>query len=545
MLLASFLYPIVLYPLAAACDPDGSSICPSHPTSSFDGSDWRCGRSGLPGDHDQESLSLLQVGAKRLQKAAAVAKAAATKSAPNVPVKVMTKEGGAHAHPSAAVDQFSPMPAALGSNRSSPAAFVQMLIATTVTVARQGQGRVEALLKEARAGNSYALAIFIVAVCGIVALTLLAAIQAGHFNTSRNIPLQRSISQNFPRVSQSGPYGRPGGPGAAHYPAPDSYKVPGYNPYSAGLADARPSFQDSFMSSPGGPYQTGQPPTAPDSLQGSMPGLPDHSQHRSLPRVSMPAAGSPGALSLPRVQGPGARPASSSRHGSGMNLAPRKLDAVEASQGGSSMLPVPDVHRPPEVTGSAPRRPPPLCPMLVLPHCESFFSVPVDQLVAGTSTVEILGLSGNALLRSTVKDTEEGRVIEVSMSPPRSPALASISEAPSSGPQAGCRHLKGSRGRYYGWLRPTTSGYVLRCGEDDVMTVMTSRSTGQLQLYAGSSGDMLAQASRSGDGEGIFAAEDLEVRVTPGMDAVLAILCVISAALFAEGSTPFTFRRMA
>lgn len=197
--------------------------------------------------------------------------------------------------------------------------------------------------------------------------------------------------------------------------------------------------------------------------------------------------------------------------------------------------------RPPEVTGFAPRRPPPLCPMLVLPHCESFFAVPIDQLVAGMSTVEILGLSGNALLRSTVKETSEGRVVEVSMSPPRSPPLANISAPVDSGPRAGMMELKGSRGKHYGWLRPTSTGYTLRCGEDDIMTVVTNSSSGQCQLYAGSSGDMLAQASRSGDAEAIFAPEDLEVRVTPGMDAVLALLCVVSAVLFGHGATAFAF----
>lgn len=206
----------------------------------------------------------------------------------------------------------------------------------------------------------------------------------------------------------------------------------------------------------------------------------------------------------------------------------------------NAMAPAPEL-RPPEVTGFAPRRPPPLCPMLVLPHCESFFAVPIDQLVAGMSTVEILGLSGNALLRSTVKDTDEGRIIEVSMSPPRSPPLASICAPSDYGPRAGMLELKGSRGKHYGWLRPTSNGHVLRCGEDDVMTVITNASSGQCQLYAGSNGDMLAQASRSGDGEGIFAAEDLEVRVTPGMDAVLALLCVVSAVLFGHGPTAFAF----
>jgi hypothetical protein len=169
--------------------------------------------------------------------------------------------------------------------------------------------------------------------------------------------------------------------------------------------------------------------------------------------------------------------------------------------------------------------------MLVLPHCESFFAVPIDKLVDGLETVEILGLSGNALLRATVKAAGVGRVLEVSMSPPRSPPLATISSPSSSGERSGMMELQGSRGKPYGWLRSTPAGYVLRCGEDDAMTVVTDANTSQYQLFAGN-GDMLAQAARSCDAEAIFSPEDLEVRVTPGMDAVLALLCVVSAVIF-------------
>lgn len=491
MLLALVFAAVLACPLAGSAHPEDVSKIYSQRLSSSAELESHC---GLRGDHDTEGLSLLQVGAKRLEKAVAA------KSKADVSNVAATKEAAA-----------------------------------------QGQGRLQALLAQARMRSSATFSIVVVAVVGLVALTLLAfALQPSH--GGRDSLARGSISQNFPRATQSGPCVRQGGPSPAYYPAADSYKVPGYVPYSAGFDDGRPSVRDSFMPPPSQPYQqgVGQPQTAPDSLQGSMAALPDPSQHRSLPRISTPAVGSSRGLPLPRVQGPGARPSGSSRPGTGLNLTPAQSLAPmkQDLDKGFAALPVPDVHCPPEVTGSAPRRPPPLCPMLVLPHCESFFAVPIDQLVSGTTTVEILGLSGNALLRSTVKDTEEGRVIEVSMSPPRSPPLASISAPTIGGPRAGLRELKGSRGKHYGWLRPNASGYGLRCGEDDVMTVVTS-SSGQLQLYAGSSGDLLAQASRSADGERIFAPEDLEVRVTPGMDAVLAILCVVSAALFADGPSPF------
>jgi len=474
------LAAVVVCPLAGSGHSEEFRSRPSQPPSNFAEHDSHCGQIGLPGGQDKEGLSLLQVGAKRLQKVAAA------KSAADV----------------------------------------------STVAARQGQGGLEALLAKARVRSSYTFSIVVVAVVGLVALTLLAfALQPGH--TARDSFVQGSISKNFPRATQSGPFVRQGGPGSAYYPATDSHKLPGMG---------RPSYRDSFMPPPSRPYQQGQPPSAPDSLQGSMMSLPDPGQHRSLPRVSTPGFGSSMGSPLPRIQGPRARPSSSPQLGTGLNLTSvQSLTAMKKDLDKGfpdEMLPC----CPPEVTGFSHRRPPPLCPMLVLPHCESFFAVPIDQLVAGATTVEILGLSGNALLRSTVKDSEEGRVIEVSMSPPRSPPLASISAPTTCGPRAGLRQLKGSRGKHYGWLCPIANGYGLRCDEDDVMTVIASSSSGQLQLYAGSSGDLLAQASRSGDGEGIFAPEDLEVRVTPGMDAVLAILCVVSAVLFAEGPTKFLCR---
>jgi len=531
MLLALVLTTVFLCPLAAAGDLEESSICPSNPTSSFAEKDLHCGEAGLTGDHENEGLSLMQVGAKRLQKAAAAKSARDASTVANA-----TEQ---NAHNSTGPD------AAVASNLSSATALVEL--ATTAKVAKQVQGRVEALLAQASTRSSYTLSIVIVAVVGLVALALLAfALQPG--NSARDNLGQGSISQNFPRVTQGGPYGRQqGGPSSSYYPAPDSSKVPGYIPYGAGAADARPSLP--AFQSPSRPFQQGQAPydDGADSLQGSMQRLPDPSQQRFLPRVSTPAVGSARGLPLPRVQGPGARPSSSaSRPGTGFNLtpaqslAPMKQDIDEVFPGSAAMLPAPrEVDRAPEVTGFAPRRPPPLCPMLVLPGNEIFLAVPIDQLVAGTSTVEIVGLSGNALLRTTVKDSEEGRLIEVSMSPPRSQPLASISAPTAFGPRAGLRELKGSRGKHYGWLRPAASGYVLRCGEDDVMTVITSSGSGHVQLRACSNGDLLAQASRSSDGEGYFAPEDIEVTVKAGMDAVLAILCVVSAALIAEGPTPF------
>jgi hypothetical protein len=275
----------------------------------------------------------------------------------------------------------------------------------------------------------------------------------------------------------------------------------------------------------------------------------------SMPRVSVPPSAKNSMTSLPRVK--------QAVSGSSLSLTPAGsiMPRTQKPSGGSalSLTPAGSIMPPkkdepempaPELTGNAPRRPVAICPFLVLPHCETFLAVPINQLVAGAKTVEVLGLSGSALLRVTIKDASVGRVIEVSMSPQQSPALATITEAPEHGPRAGMMEIKackgGSGAAHYGWLRPSknyfgSTCHVLQSGGDDVMTVVTDASQGSCQLYAGGNGDLLAQAYRSGDGERIFNAEDLEIRVTPGMDAVLALLCVPAIALFGQGEALFTF----
>merc|ERR1719183_3141445 len=105
-------------------------------------------------------------------------------------------------------------------------------------VARHGA---QALREMTQTRSGYVLSIVIVAVVGLVALCLLAvALQPSH--ATRDNLSQGSISQNFPRA-HGGPYARQG-----VYVAPDSYKSVTYQvPYGMGVADARPSFRDSFQ----------------------------------------------------------------------------------------------------------------------------------------------------------------------------------------------------------------------------------------------------------------------------------------------------------
>jgi len=262
------------------------------------------------GESSEEGLSLLQVGARRLVAA--------------------SKTDGGEAN----------------SAKEPPASANALAVLQVVETATRTKARVSAALGQGvsavrglmQTRSSYTLSIVIVAVVGLVALCLLAlALQPSH--TARdNLHQQGSISQNFPRA-HNGPYGRQGSPTPGYYSAPEPQKPPGYNLYGP---DMRPSVyaRDSF-----------QPPTAmfPPEQQTDRDGRP-------LPRVSTNPRLTPKPSILPRVQSPPTRP------GTGLGITPahsimqKQQDIDEGYPG--AMASAPEL-RPPEVTGFAPRRPPP------------------------------------------------------------------------------------------------------------------------------------------------------------------------------------------
>lgn len=195
----------------------------------------------------------------------------------------------------------------------------------------------------------------------------------------------------------------------------------------------------------------------------------------------------------------------------------------------------------------ASQKTPELCPWLVL-SAESCFVVPVEKLMEGVGSFPLFGLSGQRLLRATVKTNGFGRTIEVSMPPQRSPMLASIGVAQGSDAPPGALEVRGG-GRsgderpgefHYGWLRPSAGGgggYLLTCNGVDVLSVACEGE--EYKLYAqgslvGGLGQVIAQASKCR--EPTFEGEEhLQVTVFPQTDAVLVICCVLAVILFGGG----------
>lgn len=201
-----------------------------------------------------------------------------------------------------------------------------------------------------------------------------------------------------------------------------------------------------------------------------------------------------------------------------------------------SMLPTPPRLSAEDPSDGAGRPPPPLCPALVMPHCEAWFAVSMERLMEGAGSFDILGLSGAALLRATVLHSAEGsRIIEMSMTPARSPTLASIGVP---GPGFSSLQVCGAGGAPYGELQPSPGPqgrYSLTIGNAEVMSIVSEAQGGRLLLYVPGSASPLGTVSRGTEGDFFHGAEHLEVCVNPGVDAVLVLCCVLAVVLFGGG----------
>lgn len=169
--------------------------------------------------------------------------------------------------------------------------------------------------------------------------------------------------------------------------------------------------------------------------------------------------------------------------------------------------------------------PPPLCPTLVMPVCEARFGVPMKELAGTTTegTLNIVGLSGNPLLRAVLKK----KSLEICMPEKNSAPRATI--APSAGDGYEIRGMKGS---FYGYLRvqPTGKCYVVKDGQT---VLLLDGDTEILSLSVKSGlGQQLASVRCSAEPFG--GVEHVEIRVEPGVDTVLVLAVVLGVLLLSD-----------
>jgi hypothetical protein len=172
--------------------------------------------------------------------------------------------------------------------------------------------------------------------------------------------------------------------------------------------------------------------------------------------------------------------------------------------------------------------PPPLCPTLVLPICEARFGVPMHELAQLTSEGEIgiVGMSGNALLRASLKKVGNQRLLEMCMPEANSAPRATIGPA---GPGTKSLEIRALKGALYGTLEMRSSGacFVVK---DGVTILSIDGDTDSLQLQI-RSGHGVELASVSCSTEALGGVDHVEVRVEPGVDTVLVLSCVLAVLL--------------
>lgn len=188
-------------------------------------------------------------------------------------------------------------------------------------------------------------------------------------------------------------------------------------------------------------------------------------------------------------------------------------------------------------------RPPPLCPTLVMPVCEARFGIPMYELaqLAAEGEVNIVGLSGNPLLRAVVRKIGNARTLEITMpeqnSAPRATITPSMMELAGHS-QLGCRALeiRGMRGSFYGVLEMRSSGacYVIKEGQT-VMMIDGDAESLQLSIKS-STGLQLASVRCSAEPFG--GVDHVEIRVEPGVDTVLVLAVVLAVLLLSPYLPP-------
>lgn len=181
------------------------------------------------------------------------------------------------------------------------------------------------------------------------------------------------------------------------------------------------------------------------------------------------------------------------------------------------------------------KRPPALCAALVLPHCEAWFAVSWDKIANAAPSFEFFGLSGKALLRAQVTVATSGtRRVGISMTPVRSPTLGSCS-----GGNGGPIEVRGAADKTYGEIqrRQNAGQFALvhQSNGEEVVTMSFEPPPSNHLILKAIDGSPIAAASRCVESDFFSGIEHLEVRVNPGVDAVLVLCCVLSI-IFVDAS---------
>lgn len=175
-----------------------------------------------------------------------------------------------------------------------------------------------------------------------------------------------------------------------------------------------------------------------------------------------------------------------------------------------------------------------LCEQLVLPRSEAWFAVPWLRFLHGPD-FDLIGISGRPLLRGAVDLDPAGyRSLSISMTPPQSPVLGSISNNAG----AGALTIYNSEADLFGVLTfEGKSLWTLKMEDGDLLQVQVNDATGEISVRESGTLQGIAEAVRCVESELFPAGDHVEMRLEPGADSVLVVLCILGLILFGT-STP-------
>lgn len=172
-----------------------------------------------------------------------------------------------------------------------------------------------------------------------------------------------------------------------------------------------------------------------------------------------------------------------------------------------------------------------ICDFLVLQHSEAWFAVSFADLEAANTSgsFDLLGHTGQPLFRVNVAHTGNGGRLGISLKPPMSPTLASVQCG-----SDGVMHIFGGNGATYGQL--ISAGHmsftIVGTGGRPIISMSFNQMSEGMHLVSPEGNTEFACAARCLDSAFFTNNEHLEIRVSPGMDAVLALLCILGVVVF-------------
>mmetsp|Transcript_686 Transcript_686/g.1156 ORF Transcript_686/g.1156 Transcript_686/m.1156 type:complete len:446 (-) Transcript_686:160-1497(-) len=298
----------------------------------------------------------------------------------------------------------------------------------------------------------------------------------------------------------------------------DDPKMAGWGYERFRAANSR-DWNTALRPSPGNPYTT----FGPDGQERDTVGAPS-----SLPPLTVPHSQRSSMASRPVSQATLGRQALTSY--STQHLEPRSLDPRSSEAMRTGSLPRSSQAGLPDTAA--------MCPNLILAHAEAQFSIPTESLRilrTGSGPVGVLGgQTGRPLLHarfSPPSDGSGGLWLELSTTatsrfPHCSAGPLRLPFSQRSGENS-LLEIRGPKGDTFGKLAQARGGWQLT--RNSQLTMSFASDPRGLALVATAEGQSIATVSGHGD-------DALRIQVSPGVDPLLTLLCMLAITLLSPGS---------